>query len=108
VLQFQLFNDKTGEATGSLIPSSYYSLWTKFSYNGTDVLPGAWRIRASYENTFEEGSLISCLSEVFYIHSTYGGCKEIEKSITNGGTERLKELQALWDGVFVTLLFLSL
>ena len=113
-LTFGLVNNKTGEATAFHIAKDYYAILDSFPVAGTDVSPGAWRIQVNYENTFEEGSPISFQSEVFYIETASGGCKDVKKSVTSGGggaggTGGLKELLASWPwAAFVTLLFLSL
>ena len=113
-LTFEYVNDKTGEATGLNTPSLDGNIANNFDFAGTDVSPGAWRIRANYTNTFEKGSPLSYLSDVFYIQGVDGDCEGLGKSSTNGNganqsAGRFKQLEALWRRVvFVTLLFLSL
>jgi hypothetical protein len=114
-LILEYVNDKTGKATGSSTPPlDDTTASTDFSFSGTAISPGAWRIRANYTNTFEEGSPVSSLSEVFYLEGADGSCEGLATSGTsdkgsNGGAGRFKELEVLWLSVMlVTFPFLSL
>ena len=113
-LTFEYVNDKTGEATGSSTPTLEDTVSTIFAFSGTDLSPGAWRIRANYTNTFEKGSPVSYLSEIFYIDGADGNCEGLATSSiggkgSNGGAGRFKGLEALWPSVMlVAFPFLSL
>jgi hypothetical protein len=85
----EFVNDKTGEATGKYIPKESDSLSVLFPFAGTDVSPGAWRIRANYTNPFENGGKPTFyLSEVMFLSgpSATEECDGIGKSSKSGGS----------------------
>jgi len=67
-LTFEYVNYKTGLATGLTAVDDGGS--TTFSFDGTDVSVGLWRVRANYTNKYEglpSGTPVSAYSEVFIV-----------------------------------------
>jgi hypothetical protein len=113
-LVFEFVNEKTGQAFGNHPADSdeLFIAQIAFQFAGTGVSVGAWRVRANYSNTLENGNqTVSQLSDLFYIEGadytkTCDGLGKINAS--TGGVGKFGEglgLNVLMSMSFWALLF---
>jgi len=88
-LAFDFVSEKTGQAFGNHPANSdeLFISQVAFQFAGTGVSVGAWRVRANYSNTLENGNqTVSQLSDLFYIEGAdyTKTCDGLGKGTTSG------------------------